>query len=190
MWSGGATVALVGLAGDRALVRRLQAAIHSLIDLTGETSLEMLMGTLQAADLVISTDSGPAHLARALGTRVIALHGPTDAALHGPGDPACTALRVDLPCGPCYDFRHVATCQFGDTLCMEWLHPDRVVGTARFDAVRADRHEQFTRHEAEALRAVEFRVLGTRIHGVDVGHAAAWIDAWAQSGVRCAGRHG
>ena len=128
--AGGATVALVGLAGDRALVRRLQAAIHSLIDLTGETSLEMLMGTLQAADLVISTDSGPAHLARALGTRVIALHGPTDAALHGPGDPACTALRVDLPCGPCYDFRHVATCQFGDTLCMEWLHPDRVVGTA------------------------------------------------------------
>ena len=129
--SSGATIAFVGLAGDRALARRLQAAVPSLIDLTGETSLEMLMGTLRAADLVISTDSGPAHLARALGTRVIALHGPTDAALHGPGDPACTALRVDLPCGPCYDFRHIATCQFGDTLCMEWLHPDRVVGTAR-----------------------------------------------------------
>ena len=38
--------------------------------------------------------------------------------------------------------------------------------------------------EAEALRAVEFRVLGTRIHSVDLGHAAAWIDAWAQRGVR------
>ena len=125
------TVVLVGLAGDRALARKLQASVQNLIDLTGETSLEMLMGTLRAADLVISTDSGPAHLARALGTRVIALHGPTDAALHGPGDPTCAALRVDLPCGPCYDFRHIATCQFGDTLCMEWLQPDRVVGTAR-----------------------------------------------------------
>ena len=129
--SSGATIAFVGLAGDRALARKLQASVQNLIDLTGETSLEMLMGTLRAADLVISTDSGPAHLARALGTRVIALHGPTDAALHGPGDPACAALRVDLPCGPCYDFRHIATCQFGDTLCMEWLQPDRVVGTAR-----------------------------------------------------------
>lgn len=129
--AGGATVALVGLAGDRALARRLQSSVHNLIDLTGETSLETLMGTLQAADLVISTDSGPAHLARALGTRIIALHGPTDTALHGPGDPACAALRVDMPCGPCYDFRRVATCQFGDTLCMEWLDPGRVVGAAR-----------------------------------------------------------
>ncbi len=127
----GATIALVGLAGDRTLAQRLQASVHELIDLTGETSLEALMGSLQAADLVISTDSGPAHLARALGTRVIALHGPTDTALHGPGDPACAALRVDLPCGPCYDFRQTATCAFGDTLCMEWLHPDRVVSTAR-----------------------------------------------------------
>ncbi|MCY3913733.1 MAG: glycosyltransferase family 9 protein [Chloroflexi bacterium] len=126
----GATVALVGLAGDGALARRLQGAVHNLIDLAGETSLESLMGTLQAADLVISTDSGPAHLARALGTRVIALHGPTDTALHGPGDPTCAALRVEIPCGPCYDFRRVATCQFGDTLCMEWLNPERVVGVA------------------------------------------------------------
>lgn len=129
--AGGATIALVGLAGDRALARRLHGAVHNLIDLTGETSLESLMGTLLAADLVISTDSGPAHLARALGTRVIALHGPTDTALHGPGDPACAALRLEMPCGPCYDFRRVATCQFEDTLCMEWLHPDRVVGAAR-----------------------------------------------------------
>jgi ADP-heptose:LPS heptosyltransferase len=127
----GATVALVGLAGDRALARRLQSSVHNLIDLTGETSLETLMGTLQAADLVISTDSGPAHLARALGTRVVALHGPTDTALHGPGDPACAAMRVDMPCGPCYDFRRVAACRFGDTLCMEWLNPDRVVDAAR-----------------------------------------------------------
>ncbi len=129
--AGGATVAVVGLAGDRALARRLHGSVHNLIDLTGETSLETLMGALQTADLVISTDSGPAHLARALGARVIALHGPTDTALHGPGDPACAALRVDMPCGPCYDFRRVATCEFGDTLCMEWLDPGRVVGAAR-----------------------------------------------------------
>ncbi|MCY4111307.1 MAG: WecB/TagA/CpsF family glycosyltransferase [Chloroflexi bacterium] len=38
--------------------------------------------------------------------------------------------------------------------------------------------------ETQALQALEFRVLGTRVHGVDLGQAAAWIDAWAQAGGR------
>ena len=38
------------------------------------------------------------------------------------------------------------------------------------------------RSEAEALRAVEFRVLGTRVHAVDRAQAVAWIDAWIQAG--------
>ncbi len=41
-----------------------------------------------------------------------------------------------------------------------------------------------TTTETAALQAVEFRVLGTRVHGVDLGQAAAWIDAWTQAGVR------
>lgn len=126
----GATIAFVGLASDAPLAKRLAAAVPNFIDLTSRTSLELLMGTLFAADLMISTDSGPAHLARALGTRVISLHGPTDVAIHGPGDPCSVALRVDIPCGPCYNFRDVATCAFGDTLCMEWLAPSTVVQAA------------------------------------------------------------
>ncbi len=127
----GSTVSFVGLSADAPMATRMALAVPGLIDLTGETSIELLMGTLFTADLVISTDSGPAHLARALGTRVIALHGPTDVALHGPGDPSCVALRVDIPCGPCYDFREAATCAFGDTLCMQWLAPDAVGRAAR-----------------------------------------------------------
>ena len=126
----GATIAFVGLANDALLAKRLAAAVPNFIDLTSRTSLELLMGTLLAADLMISTDSGPAHLARALGTRVISLHGPTDVALHGPGEPCSVALRVEIPCGPCYNFRDVAACAFGDTLCMEWLAPTTVVQAA------------------------------------------------------------
>ena len=126
----GGTVAVVGLDADQPLARRLGQRIEGLIDLTGATTLEDLMAVLHAADLVISTDSGPAHLARSLGTRVIALHGPTDVHLHGPGGPNGVALRVEIPCGPCYAFRGPAECVYGDVLCMRWLEPRQVVQAA------------------------------------------------------------
>ncbi len=122
----GGSVAIVGLKSERPLAVRLARELDAVIDLTGRTTLDELMAVLHAADLVISTDSGPAHLARALGTRVLALHGPTDVSVHGPGDPRSAALRVELPCGPCYTFRAPADCAFGDVLCMHWLSPERV----------------------------------------------------------------
>ena len=119
------TLALVGLTDARRTADRTakSAAIH---DLTGRTSLDDLIGVLAEADVVVSTDSGPGHLARALGRRVVMLHGPTDIAIHGPGNPDSRALRIDLPCGPCYSFDRPAECRFGDVLCMRWLSPARV----------------------------------------------------------------
>lgn len=119
------TLVTVGLADARRTATRISqsAAIH---DLTGRTSLDQLLGILAHADIVVSTDSGPGHLARALGRPVVMLHGPTDIAIHGPGDPESRAVRVDLPCGPCYNFDRPAECRFGDALCMQWLAPERV----------------------------------------------------------------
>lgn len=119
------SLAVVGLDDARPTADRMaeSAAIH---DLTGGTTLDDLIGVLAGADAVVSTDSGPGHLARALGRRVVMLHGPTDTAIHGPGNPASCALRVDLPCGPCYNFDRPAECRFGDVLCMQWLSPQRV----------------------------------------------------------------
>ena len=119
------TLAVVGLDDARSTAARI-AESASIRDLTGTTSLNELIGVLSQADVVVSTDSGPGHLARALGRRVVMIHGPTDIAVHGPGDPASRALRVDLPCGPCYSFDRPAECQFGDVLCMQWLSPERV----------------------------------------------------------------
>lgn len=126
-------LAVVGLDDARPTARRMaeSANIHNL---TGKTSLEELIEILSRADVVVSTDSGPGHLARALGRRVVMLHGPTDVAVHGPGAPESRALRVALPCGPCYSFNQPANCRFGDALCMRWLSPERV-GDAVLDIV-------------------------------------------------------
>jgi ADP-heptose:LPS heptosyltransferase len=54
------------------------------------------------ARMVITTDSGPMHLAAAVGTPVIALFGPTDPARTGPYGKGHTIIRADLPCSPCF----------------------------------------------------------------------------------------
>lgn len=53
-------------------------------NLTGNTSLVSLPALIKRADWVIANDSGPAHLAAALGVRVLGIFGPTDPRLFGP----------------------------------------------------------------------------------------------------------
>lgn len=54
------------------------------LNLTGNTSLVSLPALVQRAEWVISNDSGPMHLAAALGTRTLGIFGPTDPRLFGP----------------------------------------------------------------------------------------------------------
>lgn len=72
------------------------------INLAGETTLIDLAHLYRRALMVISTDSGPMHLAAALGTRVIALFGPTDSTRTGPYGQDHKIIRADLPCSPCF----------------------------------------------------------------------------------------
>jgi heptosyltransferase I len=72
------------------------------LNLGGETSLIDLVYLYKHALMVITTDSGPMHLAAAVGTPVIALFGPTDPARTGPYGTGHTIIRTDLPCSPCF----------------------------------------------------------------------------------------
>lgn len=54
------------------------------LNLTGNTSLTSLPSLVQRADWVISNDSGPMHLAAALGVKTLGIFGPTDPRLYGP----------------------------------------------------------------------------------------------------------
>jgi heptosyltransferase-1 len=61
-----------------------------------------LAALLRRARLVMGSDSGPIHMAHAMGTPVLMLMGPTDPARHGPYGAPERALWKDLPCGFCY----------------------------------------------------------------------------------------
>jgi heptosyltransferase I len=96
----GLQVVVVG--GEPPAVKDLLAGLDGVIDLRGKTSLAELGGILQRADLVIANDTGPLHLAAALGRRVIALMGPTDPRRTGPYGDSHRVLSTWPLCSPCF----------------------------------------------------------------------------------------
>lgn len=69
--------------------------------LAGKTSISQLASLLKECRLLISGNCGVMHMAAALGTPVIALHGPTDHLKWGPWGSKHIVIRKDLSCSPC-----------------------------------------------------------------------------------------
>ena len=102
------------------------------LDLVGRTSLPDLLAVFGACDAVVTHDSGPMHLARLAGSRLVALFGPTDPSWFLPSRPArTTVLRGGeaLPCRPCYDGRQFTECRSAP--CMADIPVDEVLRALR-----------------------------------------------------------
>jgi lipopolysaccharide heptosyltransferase II len=96
-------VVLVGDRSQTAVAARLTAAVPDprLIDLTGRTSLLELTALLKAARAAVGPDSGPGHLAAAVGTPYVSLFGPTDPRRVAPWRCERWVVRAGLACAPC-----------------------------------------------------------------------------------------
>ena len=93
--------------------------------LAGRTSLRELCAALRACRVVLTNDTGPMHVAAAVGTRVVALFGSTSPELTGPGlpgDARHVLLRGEAACSPCF----LRECPI-DFRCMTSLTVERVV---------------------------------------------------------------
>ncbi|HRZ86974.1 MAG TPA: lipopolysaccharide heptosyltransferase II [bacterium] len=111
-----ATIILIGSNADRELVARLIEKMHTVpVNATGKTSLKQLVELLGRADLLISNDTGPMHIACAVGTPVLGLFGPTDPRRTGPFGFGHAVIRKDIFCSPCFKKR----CR--DLICMDLL---------------------------------------------------------------------
>jgi heptosyltransferase II len=96
--------------------------------LAGETNLRELCAALKACDVVITNDTGPMHVAAAVGTPVVVPFGSTSPELTGPGlpwDKTHTLLCGNVPCAPC--FRR--ECPI-DLRCLRDVSVDQVVSAA------------------------------------------------------------
>lgn len=89
--------------------------------LTGKTSLRLLAGIIAHADIFITNDSGPMHMANALGRPLVAIFGPTDPRITGPCQQPSTIIKKEVACWPC-SYRK---CPF-DHRCMMQIEPEEV----------------------------------------------------------------
>jgi heptosyltransferase-2 len=95
-------VLLIGSADEadvtRAVTRRMQ---RQPVVLTGKTSLDQITAVLSLVDLVVTNDTGPAHIAAALGRPTLVIFGPTNPLTTRPFAPAAEILRHPPDCAPC-----------------------------------------------------------------------------------------
>lgn len=115
---------------DAPLTDRISAALQQAfpstppVNLAGKTTLRELCAALRACRVLLSNDTGPTHLAAAVGTPVVAIFGSTSPELTGPGLPGDARHRLvksDVPCSPCF----LRECPI-DFRCMRGISVNRV----------------------------------------------------------------
>ncbi|MFC1567277.1 lipopolysaccharide heptosyltransferase II [Thermodesulfobacteriota bacterium] len=118
-------IVFTGSLNDRPAIDNIISKMKSrAANLAGETTLKELAALYSKAQMVISTDTGPMHLAAAVGTPVVALFGPTAPWRTGPYGSGHQIVRVDLECAPCFK-RHCET-----TECMHQIAAAQVLEAA------------------------------------------------------------
>ena len=134
-----AHILILGSASERRIVNRFMEHIGSdanVLNLVGRTKLKQSAALIQRCDLFIGNDSGPMHIAAAVGTPVIGIFGPTNPVKNRPWGTYSDAVvvRHPLPCSPCYvAFSGNVDCTNPNRLeCMTSIGVDEV-----FEAVKS-----------------------------------------------------
>jgi ADP-heptose:LPS heptosyltransferase len=122
-----ARILLTGGPDEVATVATVERAMRApALNLAGKTSLGGLAALLSRLDLLISNDSGPAHLAKAVGAPTVRIFGPADVRRWGPlHNERHTVVRVDVECSPC----GYVDCPI-DHRCLRQISPAMVLASA------------------------------------------------------------
>ena len=115
---------LLGGAGEKNVCGRIAKELgDGVVDMAGKNTLIETCSLLKEMDLVICNDSGPMHMAAAMGVPVLAVFGPTDHARTGPYGDAHRVITAQIDCRPCFS----RTCNKPGVPCLEGVTPERVV---------------------------------------------------------------
>ena len=119
---------LFGGKNDSVITSQIESALRTpnsaIYNFAGKTSLRELMALLKLCRVLLTNDTGPMHVAAALGTPVVAPFGGTSPELTGPGLPGDVRhrlLKSDAPCSPCF----LRECPI-DFRCMNGISVERV----------------------------------------------------------------
>ena len=123
----GSQVVMIGSDSERPIAEKIRESMKMpAVVLSGETDLETLVGVLALASVMVTNDSGPMHMAAALGVSTVAVFGSTDADVTSPVGPHTRLIRHEVACSPCL----LRECPI-DHRCMDAVTADEVVEAAR-----------------------------------------------------------
>lgn len=129
-----AAVVLTGGPADQALVAAARSRIPDgvpVVDLAGDVDLVTLAAVLARLDLFVTGDTGPMHLAAAVGTPIVAVFGPSTPLRYAPLAAHSRVVRIDLPCSPCNRIRlPPVRCRGHVPDCLEGISTEMVIAAA------------------------------------------------------------
>jgi heptosyltransferase-2 len=112
-----------GIAGQiEAQLRDAGLGDSSIINVAARTTLLDLCTLLRFCKLLLTNDTGPMHVAAAIGTPVVSIWGSTSPELTGPLSPRSIVIRQPVECSPCF----LRECPI-DFRCMQRIQVDEVV---------------------------------------------------------------
>jgi ADP-heptose:LPS heptosyltransferase len=129
----GAAIVVTGSEADRPLVAAIGRRLAGrAVDLTGRLRLRETLAVIGALDLFLSPDTGPMHIACAVGTPSVSVFGPSDPGRYFSGrEPRHVVVRSDLWCSPCNLIRKPpAECRVGMPECLRLVGVDAVCAAA------------------------------------------------------------
>jgi heptosyltransferase-2 len=119
-----AAVVVVGGPAERELGDRVAAEIgERAVSLAGRTDLPQLAAVIRRCSLFLTNDTGPMHVADAVGAPIVAVFGPTDWVTTPPYGPRHAIVRTPIDCSPCLK----RVCPLGHHNCMKRVTVDDVV---------------------------------------------------------------
>ena len=124
-------ILFVGVKDEIPIINEIQDKMQTdSKNIAGKTNIPQLASILLTCSIFIGNDSGPMHLAAAVGTPTIGLYGPGDPERFGPVGQKCFTIRKKLDCPPCQG----KGCKFGAEGCMSKIQVEDVIQSIQNNA--------------------------------------------------------
>jgi lipopolysaccharide heptosyltransferase II len=124
----GLRVAIIGGASDVEVAQQVIDGLDPsrVINLTGKTNLPRTAAVIALADVYVSSDTGPLHIAYGVGTPTVHMFGSGILEKWAPGGSRYRAVHKALPCSPCTRYGYTPPCPYG-VECMKRIEVDDVI---------------------------------------------------------------
>lgn len=126
-----AAAAREGAPGKSARAGAAAGAGRETLAVAAGPSLGHVAAVIERCAVFVGNDSGPLHIAAALGVPVVGIYGPTNEIRTAPYGSGHTVLTAPVSCRPCYAFGERFSCEFDQLLCLELIDVDAVLAAVK-----------------------------------------------------------